>query len=161
MPISPSPPSFATISYGNRFSRSSSSATGLTSPSAKSRTSRRMSCCSSVRSNCMRRGMLVRPRARLAERGPAAEADQEGGHHVLVGIAELPEPGAGSARVRAGQLGRLGWVEDEPSGEAELAPGAAVRVLEAPGGREGPVRERGACHAEAERAAAAGADALP
>src|SRR5215218_6250829 len=55
MPIRPSPPSFATISYGKRFSRSSCSATGRTSPSAKSRTSRRICCCSSVRSKCMRR----------------------------------------------------------------------------------------------------------
>src|SRR5918999_1406400 len=50
MPIRPSWPSFSTISYGKRFSRSSSSATGLTSPSANSRTRRRMASCSSVRS---------------------------------------------------------------------------------------------------------------
>src|SRR5215218_3960978 len=63
MPISPSSPSLATISYGKRFSRSSSSATGRTSPSAKSRTSRRICSCSSVRSNRMGRGCYCpRPR---------------------------------------------------------------------------------------------------
>src|SRR3954452_24850815 len=50
MPMSPSSPSRRTISYGKRFSLSSSSATGATSPSAKSRTVRWMSRCSSVRS---------------------------------------------------------------------------------------------------------------
>src|SRR3954453_19631217 len=50
MPMSPSSPSRRTISYGKRFSLSSSSATGATSPSAKSRTVRWMSRCSSERS---------------------------------------------------------------------------------------------------------------
>src|SRR5215210_5888466 len=57
MPISPSSPSFATISYGKRFSRSSSSATGFTSPSAKSRTVRRISSWSSERSKSMPRSV--------------------------------------------------------------------------------------------------------
>src|SRR3954451_19756210 len=46
----PSSPIFATISYGNRFSRSSSSATGRTSFRAKSRTVSRRSLCSSLSS---------------------------------------------------------------------------------------------------------------
>src|SRR4051794_5048055 len=46
----PSSPILATISYGNRFSRSSSSATGLTSLRAKSRTVSRSSRCSSLSS---------------------------------------------------------------------------------------------------------------
>src|SRR3954471_9221695 len=50
MPIRPSSPRRRTISYGKRFSLSSSSATGATSPWAKSRTVRWMSRCSSERS---------------------------------------------------------------------------------------------------------------
>src|SRR6266511_34861 len=73
MPISPSSPSLATISYGKRFSRSSSSATGRTSPSAKSRTRRRICSCSSVRSNRMRRRMLfAAPRGSMLGRSMAA-----------------------------------------------------------------------------------------
>ncbi len=53
MPISPSSPSCLTIAYGNAFVRSSSSATGATSPSAKSRTVRRISSWSSERSKSM------------------------------------------------------------------------------------------------------------
>ena len=53
MPISPSSPSCLTIAYGNDFVRSSSSATGATSPSAKSRTVRRISSWSSGRSKFM------------------------------------------------------------------------------------------------------------
>src|SRR5919109_4536780 len=77
MPINPSSPSFFTISYGNRFSWSSSSATGLTSASAKSRTRRRMFCCSSVSSKFTGRVMLsVRetppggPQHRALDAGP-------------------------------------------------------------------------------------------
>src|SRR4051812_39748723 len=54
MPISPRSPSCLTIAYGNAFVRSSSSATGATSPSAKSRTVRRISSWSSGRSKSMR-----------------------------------------------------------------------------------------------------------
>src|SRR3954462_1060508 len=54
MPMSPSSPSCLTIAYGNAFVRSSSSATGATSPSAKSRTVRRISSWSSGRSKSMR-----------------------------------------------------------------------------------------------------------
>src|SRR3954470_5286188 len=53
MPIRPSSPRRRTISYGKRFSLSSSSATGATSPWAKSRTVRWMSRCSSERSKSM------------------------------------------------------------------------------------------------------------
>src|SRR4051794_5770216 len=53
MPIRPRSPSRLTISYGKRFSLSSSSATGATSPWAKSRTVRWMSRCSSERSKSM------------------------------------------------------------------------------------------------------------
>src|SRR3954454_4576282 len=53
MPIRPRSPSRLTISYGNRFSLSSSSATGAISPAAKSRTVRWMSRCSSERSKSM------------------------------------------------------------------------------------------------------------
>src|SRR3954447_1883969 len=55
MPIRPRSPSRLTISYGKRFSLSSSSATGATSPAAKSRTVRWMSRCSSERSKSMTR----------------------------------------------------------------------------------------------------------
>src|SRR3954452_9265339 len=53
MPISPRSPSWRTISYGKLFVRSSSSATSATSPSAKSRTVRRISSWSSERSKSM------------------------------------------------------------------------------------------------------------
>src|SRR3954468_14616228 len=53
MPISPSSPSWRTMSYGNDLVRSSSSATGATSPSAKSRTVRRISSWSGERSKSM------------------------------------------------------------------------------------------------------------
>src|SRR4051812_20338335 len=54
MPISPRSPSCLTIAYGNDLVRSSSSATGATSPSAKSRTVRRISSWSSGRSKSIR-----------------------------------------------------------------------------------------------------------
>src|SRR4051812_26152121 len=54
MPISPRSPSWRTMSYGNDLVRSSSSATGATSPSAKSRTVRRISSLSGERSKSMR-----------------------------------------------------------------------------------------------------------
>src|SRR4051794_15573352 len=53
MPISPRSPSCLTIAYRNDFVRSSSSATGATSCSAKSRTVRRISSWSSGRSKFM------------------------------------------------------------------------------------------------------------
>src|SRR3954465_11023932 len=61
MPISPSSASLPTISYGKLLVRSSSSATGFTSCCAKSRASRWMFFCSSVRSKFMRRGAASRP----------------------------------------------------------------------------------------------------
>src|SRR6478609_9474538 len=67
MPIRPSAPSLATISYGKRFSRSSASATGATSPSAKSRTVRRISSWSEERSKSMR----LRRRGELDEQADA------------------------------------------------------------------------------------------
>src|SRR5215211_5883891 len=62
MPISPSSPSFATISYGKRFSRSSSSATGAISPSANSRTVRRIRSWSGERSKSIRPSKQRTPR---------------------------------------------------------------------------------------------------
>src|SRR3954447_5560986 len=53
MPIRPRSPSCLTIAYGNAFVRSSSSASGATSPSAKSRTVLRISSWSSERSKSM------------------------------------------------------------------------------------------------------------
>ena len=53
IPIHPSAPIWRTRSSGNVFVRSSSSATGAISPSAKSRTVRRRSSVSSGRSNTM------------------------------------------------------------------------------------------------------------
>src|ERR1035437_10442477 len=53
MPIKLSLPSFSTMSYGKAFVRSSSSATGATSPSANSRTVRRISSWSGDRSKSM------------------------------------------------------------------------------------------------------------
>src|SRR5262249_14212543 len=67
IPIRLSAPSLPTISYGNDLVRSSSSATGATSPSANSRTVRRISSWSGGRSKSIagrirtRRGRLASP----------------------------------------------------------------------------------------------------
>src|SRR3954468_19436717 len=65
MPISPSSPSCLTVSIGKRCSRSSSSALGLTSRLAKSRTSCWISRCSSVRSKTTGAGDRIQTRHRL------------------------------------------------------------------------------------------------
>src|SRR4051794_18098149 len=59
MPMSPSSPSLATISYGKRFSRSSSSATGATSLRAKSRTVSWMRRWSSERAKSMEPNLVA------------------------------------------------------------------------------------------------------
>src|SRR4051794_3275433 len=126
MPIRPSSPSLATISYGKRFSRSSSSATGRTSPSAKSRTRRRICCCSSVTSNCMRRGMLLPASPRLAELGGTPEADEVA--LELVARRDLPEDPAHeppARRTARGELHRVGRIHLASRREAELARAAA------------------------------------
>src|SRR5215204_106397 len=124
MPISPNPPSFSTISYGKRFSRSSSSATGATSPSAKSRTVRRISSWSSERSKSMR--PLVSGRRELdlvlLDRPQRVEV----GRHVLVfhGLEHQPHEGAVEHRERraGGELApaRRGEVHRDARGRAQL-----------------------------------------
>src|SRR5215210_3167639 len=166
MPIRPSSPSFATISYGKRFSRSSSSATGRTSPAAKSRTSRRICSCSSLRSNCMRRRMLLPARgraARLAEAAAAREADEEGPHALAAArLPERPAAPAGAHRPAVGQLDRAERVHDRPGGEAEAVAAAAVR--EPRPARPDDVAARGPRDAEAQlrgSAVPAGGHRLP
>src|SRR5436190_18219533 len=82
--MSPRSPSLATMSYGKRFSRSSASATGATSPSAKSRTVRRISSWSSERSKSMPSGL--HGRGELDEE-PDAVADAALGR---VGLVRVP-----------------------------------------------------------------------
>src|ERR671925_469121 len=162
MPIRPSSPSLATISYGKRFPRSSSSATGRTSPSAKSRTSRRICSCSSVRSNCMRRGMLLPApqRSRLVEVAPGAQANHEGAEPVgdLYPPVE-PADSASAGRPTGQELDRIRRVDDAPGGETDPA-GAALAEGRTPAlaSRERG-RERRACGAEAQLCGAAAAQA--
>src|SRR3954468_22922259 len=97
MPISPRSPSWRTISYGKLFVRSSSSATGATSPSAKSRTVRRISSWSSERSKSMRASwpLLVRVRGELDEQADAVAVAALG----RVGLVRVPR-GASDVEVR-------------------------------------------------------------
>src|ERR1700754_3098888 len=85
MPISPSSPSWETILYGKALVRSSSSATGATSPSAKSRTVRRISSWSAERSKSMRalqRALLPRPPDRERQAGAGLDVHEQ---HLAVG----------------------------------------------------------------------------
>src|SRR5438445_12815684 len=90
--------SSATMRYGNSLVRSSSSATGATSPSANSRTVRRIRAWSGERSNCMTSGGAVGA-GELHEQAHAVA----GGALAHVGAAEIPGR-AGDVQVRPGGL---------------------------------------------------------
>src|SRR4051812_26645266 len=122
IPISPSSPSWATISYGKRFSRSSASATGAPSPSAKSRTVRRISSWSSERSKSMR--ALVSAALELQVVSGHRAQRVEVREHVPVGDVRVRE-----ADERAADEGeRLAWAGRVRRGADEhLAPSARAQ----------------------------------
>src|SRR5438270_3758124 len=99
MPIRLSLPSFSTISYGNDFVRSSSSATGATSACANSRTVRRISSWSGERSKSIA-GVASDVRAGEVDEQPHAVA---GGALADVLAFELPG-GSGDVEVRPGDV---------------------------------------------------------
>src|SRR5215218_3287166 len=133
IPMSPSSPSLATISYGKRFSWSSASATGATSPSAKSRTVRRISSWSGERSKSMRPFCLSPGSTRSGVyaplgRGGGGERDQQP-HAVAraalgrVGLARVPRrPGDVEVRPR--------HVAHEPPQELGGGDGGGAAVLD-------------------------------
>src|ERR1700686_46013 len=114
MPIRPSLPSLPTISYGKDFVRSSSSATGATSPSANSRTVLRISSCSLDRSKfIVRTSTTARRGCRGRSLSGCVPLDVKWHEEILVGDVE---------RHRVPQAYRLGCSGDPGDGTPALGP---------------------------------------